>query len=141
MQYGALPYRFTPSGALELMLVTSRETKRWIIPKGWPIKGRRPAKSAAIEAYEEAGVRGAIGAKSIGAFFYEKRMDSISPTVPCKVRVFPLNVTQQDAVWPEADQRRAQWFEPAAALDALADAGIQQLISLFVATIASHPLK
>ena len=55
MQYGALPYRYTKSGAPEILLVTTRQTKRWIIPKGWPIKGLKPAKSAAREAYEEAG--------------------------------------------------------------------------------------
>jgi 8-oxo-dGTP pyrophosphatase MutT (NUDIX family) len=60
VQYGALPYRFTKSGAPEILLVTTRQTKRWIIPKGWPIKGLKPAKSAAREAYEEAGVRGSV---------------------------------------------------------------------------------
>jgi len=54
VQYGALPYRFTKSGAREILLVTTRQTKRWVIPKGWPIKGLKPAKSAAREAYEEA---------------------------------------------------------------------------------------
>jgi ADP-ribose pyrophosphatase YjhB (NUDIX family) len=61
IQYAALPYRFTPDAALEILLVTTRRSKRWIIPKGWPIKGLRPAKSAAREAFEEAGVRGKIG--------------------------------------------------------------------------------
>jgi ADP-ribose pyrophosphatase YjhB (NUDIX family) len=60
VQYGALPYRFTADAAREIHLVTTRQTRRWIIPKGWPIKGLRPAKSAAREAFEEAGVRGKI---------------------------------------------------------------------------------
>ena len=58
VQYGALPYRFTHDAELEILLLTTRQSKRWIIPKGWPIKGLRPAKSAAREAFEEAGVRG-----------------------------------------------------------------------------------
>jgi 8-oxo-dGTP pyrophosphatase MutT (NUDIX family) len=66
VQYGALPYRFTKSGAPEILLVATRQTKRWIIPKGWPIKGLKPAKSAAREAYEEAGVRGSVKTKAIG---------------------------------------------------------------------------
>jgi hypothetical protein len=53
VQYGALPYRFTDDAALEVLLLTARRSKRWIIPKGWPIKGLRPAKSAAREAFEE----------------------------------------------------------------------------------------
>ena len=53
----ALPYRFTSAAALEIFLITSRRTKRWIIPKGWPIKGLKPAKTAARGAFEEAGVR------------------------------------------------------------------------------------
>ncbi len=75
IQYGALPYRFTPDAALEVLLVTTRQTRRWIIPKGWPIKGLRPPKSAAREAFEEAGVHGKIGAKPLGAFTYDKLLD------------------------------------------------------------------
>ena len=73
VQYGALPYRFTPEAALEILLVTTRRTRRWIIPKGWPIKGLRSPKAAAREAYEEAGVSGRVGVKPIGTFTYERR--------------------------------------------------------------------
>jgi ADP-ribose pyrophosphatase YjhB (NUDIX family) len=59
-----------------MLLVTTRQTKRWIIPKGWPIKGLRPAKSAAREAFEEAGVRGKVSAKSVGLFTYDKVLDN-----------------------------------------------------------------
>ena len=72
VQYGMLPYQFTDANSLEVLLVTSRQTRRWIIPKGWPIKGLKPPKSAAREAYEEAGIRGTVGAKSIGVFSYQK---------------------------------------------------------------------
>ena len=72
VQYGVLPYTLTESGSLEILLVTTRQTRRWIIPKGWPIKGLKAPQSAAREAYEEAGVRGKVGAKSIGVFSYEK---------------------------------------------------------------------
>ena len=68
VQYGALPYRFSKDAALEILLVTTRGTRRWIVPKGWPIRGLRPAKSAAREAFEEAGVTGRIGPKPIGLF-------------------------------------------------------------------------
>ncbi len=75
IQYAALPYRFTPAAALEILLVTTRTSRRWIIPKGWPIKGLRPAKSAAREAFEEAGVRGKVGTKSVGVFTYNELLD------------------------------------------------------------------
>ena len=68
----APPYRFNHQAALEILLVTTRQSRQWIIPKGWPIKGLRPAKSAAREAFEEAGVRGRVGAKSIGLFSLQK---------------------------------------------------------------------
>jgi 8-oxo-dGTP pyrophosphatase MutT (NUDIX family) len=77
---------------LEILLLTTRRSKRWIIPKGWPIKGLRPAKSAAREAFEEAGVRGRVGAKSIGLFAYDKILDENGIQVSCEVRVFPLLV-------------------------------------------------
>ena len=76
VQYGALPYRFTHDGVLEILLLTTRRSGRWIIPKGWPIKGLRPAKSAAREAFEEAGVRGQVRAKSIGLFAYDKNFST-----------------------------------------------------------------
>ena len=72
LQYGALPYRVTKTGDIEFLLVTSRETGRWIIPKGWPIAGLEPAEAAAREAYEEAGVRGVVGIRAIGEYAYKK---------------------------------------------------------------------
>ena len=72
VQYGALPYRVSNGSRAEFMLVTSRETRRWIIPKGWPKKGKSPHQLAAREAFEEAGVRGSIAKRSVGSFSYKK---------------------------------------------------------------------
>jgi 8-oxo-dGTP pyrophosphatase MutT (NUDIX family) len=80
---------------LEILLVTTRQSKQWIIPKGWPIKGLQPAKSAAREAFEETGVRGRVGGKSIGLFAYNKMLDGDRIWVNCEVRVFPLLVKHQ----------------------------------------------
>jgi 8-oxo-dGTP pyrophosphatase MutT (NUDIX family) len=111
VQYGALPYRYAKSGAPEILLVTTRQTKRWIIPKGWPIKGLKPAKSAAREAYEEAGIRGSVKMKAIGIIAYEKRSDEDGITVPCDVRVFPLLVKRQSkAEWPTRNW--SHWRRP-----------------------------
>jgi 8-oxo-dGTP pyrophosphatase MutT (NUDIX family) len=104
-----LPYRVSNGSRAEFMLVTSRETRRWIIPKGWPKKGKSPRQSAAREAFEEAGVRGAVGRRPIGTFSYEKRLKN-GGVVECEVRVFPLEVRRQNKEWPEKQERRVKWL-------------------------------
>jgi 8-oxo-dGTP pyrophosphatase MutT (NUDIX family) len=136
VQYGALPYRFTHDAALEILLVTTRQSKQWIIPKGWPIRGLRPAKSAAREAFEEAGVRGRVGAKSIGLFAYNKSLDGNGIRVNCEVRVFPLLVKRQSENWPEIEQRVVQWVAPDKALTLIRDPGLKALVAAFVKRIA-----
>lgn len=131
VQHGALPYRVGRDGAVEILLVTSRQTRRWIIPKGWPIKGLKPAKSAAREAYEEAGVRGAVGSKAIGSFVYDKGLEE-GVSVPCEVGVFPLKVERQHKSWPEAHERETRWCDPEEALDLLDDAGLRDVVAGFV---------
>lgn len=54
-QYGALCFRFGEDGAVEILLITSRDSGRWIIPKGWPMKKKEPHEAAAVEAWQEAG--------------------------------------------------------------------------------------
>jgi 8-oxo-dGTP pyrophosphatase MutT (NUDIX family) len=120
MQFGALPYRFDAEAGIEVLLVTSRETGRWIIPKGWPIKGFKPAKTAAREAYEEAGVRGRVSGRPLGSYVYEKRVEDRVLSFPCEVQVFPLLVKAQLKKWPEFRQRKVRWFpvfEAAAVID------------------------
>jgi 8-oxo-dGTP pyrophosphatase MutT (NUDIX family) len=90
------------------MLVTSRETRRWIIPKGWPQKGKMPHRSAAREAFEEAGVVGAVGSRPVGSFAYKKRFKD-GRVVACEVQVFPLKVKRQRKQWPERRQRDVKW--------------------------------
>src|SRR4051812_24599356 len=109
VQYGALPYRRSTGSRAEFMLVTSRETRRWIIPKGWPKKGKSPHHSAAREAFEEAGVVGAVGKRSVGSFSYEKRLKD-GRSVECEVRVFPLQVKRQSKQWPEMQERTVRWL-------------------------------
>lgn len=118
-QFAALPFRCSESGRIEVLLITSRETRRWVIPKGWPIKGLSPGKSAAREAFEEAGVEGKVADRSIGSFQYRKRLrDGIAVT--CDVEVFPLEVVSQRESWPEQGQRDMRWLgvnEAAAAVE------------------------
>lgn len=73
-QFAALPFRVETSG-LQILLITSRETRRWVIPKGWPIRGLRPRDVAAREAFEEASLVGKIvGKRAIGSYHYSKRL-------------------------------------------------------------------
>jgi 8-oxo-dGTP pyrophosphatase MutT (NUDIX family) len=121
---------------LEILLLTTRRSKRWIIPKGWPIRGMRPPKSAAREAFEEAGVRGPVGAKSIGRFAYDKILDENGLQVSCEVRVFPLLVKRQSETWPEIEQRVIQWFAPDEALTLITEPQLKALVSAFVKRVA-----
>ena len=104
----AVPLRFDERGAAQVLLVTSRETQRWVIPKGWPMKGRKPCDAAAQEAFEEAGVIGKIEKKPIGRYAYFKRR-AITFDL-CEVEVFVLVVEKQAQAWPEQAQRRANWY-------------------------------
>ncbi len=127
LQYGALPYKRADGDALKVMLVTSRETKRWVIPKGWPMKDRKPHAAAKREAFEEAGVRGEIGKRPIGTFEYPKRLKS-QATVTCKVEVFPLQVRDQAETWPERGEREGRWFSPDEAAGVVAEAELREII-------------
>jgi 8-oxo-dGTP pyrophosphatase MutT (NUDIX family) len=141
IQYGALPYRFTPDAALEILLVTARQTKRWIIPKGWPIKRLRPPKSAAPEAFEEAGVRGKIGMKSVGLLTYDKALDENGIRISCEVKVFPLLVRRQSEVWPEREQRATQWVEPSKAVSLIKEPELKKLVTAFAKRVAAAASK
>src|SRR3954447_7757079 len=127
IQYAALPYRLRADGAVEILLVTSRETERWVIPKGWPMKGRQPHVSAAREALEEAGLVGSIDKEPIGSYRYNKRLKN-GVEVPCTVEVFPMEVRLQKKKWPEKGQRTLRWFPPEEAAEAVDEAGLSQTI-------------
>lgn len=109
-QCGALCYRRNPdNGTLEFLLVTSRDSGRWIIPKGWPMKGKTLHRAAEIEAREEAGVRGKARKKPLGYFTYLKTHDDGS-SVPCTVEVHLLETLRQDAAFREKGQREVEWM-------------------------------
>ncbi|WP_093570761.1 NUDIX hydrolase [Methylobacterium sp. 174MFSha1.1] len=107
----ALPVRQAADGGLEVLLVTTRETRRWIPPKGWPMKGRKPYRAAAIEAQEEAGVTGQISKTPVGHYSYGKRLAG-GGVVPCQVAVYVLAVTDHLPNWREQGQRDVQWVSP-----------------------------
>src|SRR5258707_4433040 len=141
VQYGALPYRRDDDGSVEVLLVTSRETKRWMIPKGWPIKGLKPSKAAAREAYEEAGVRGRIAGRAFGHYVYEKLLEDSVMAVPCQVEVFPLAVQRLSENWPESKQRAARWLTAADAAALVENDRLHDLIRQFETRKASARQK
>lgn len=126
LQVGALPVRRVGDGPFSVLLVTSRETRRWVIPKGWPIKGLKDHEAAAQEALEEAGVVGRIAKKPLGSFSYWKRR--FAQFDLCEVTVYLLRVERQLKNWREKKQRTLCWFslEEAAAL--VEEPGLRQLI-------------
>ena len=126
MQLGALPFRTEPDG-LQVLLATSRETKRWVIPKGWPMKKRLPHEAAAREAFEEAGLVGIVDEHAIGSYEYDKRLND-GATVLCRVDVYPMRVTGQRRRWPEYKQRETRWFAPAEAASCVHEAELARLI-------------
>lgn len=128
VQMGALPFR--GDGELEIMLVSSRGTRRWVIPKGWPMKGRKPYEAAAIEALEEAGLVGAVRKQPIGFYHYRKRMKNGASTL-CRVDVYPMRVTRQRKNWLERRQRVTRWFDLAEASELVEEEELQQLIRNF----------
>ncbi|HTK36566.1 MAG TPA: NUDIX hydrolase [Caulobacteraceae bacterium] len=128
VQYAALPFR--QAGAPEIMLVTSRDTRRWVIPKGWPMKSRKPYAAAAREALEEAGVTGKISRTALGVYPYLKRLGN-GAALRVKVRVFALEVLQERASWPEMAQRDRRWFSIADAAEAVEEPELKAIILAF----------
>lgn len=112
-QYAALCYRRALNGDIEVLLVTSRDTGRWIIPKGWPMKGKKPHRAAEIEAWEEAGVTGKVRKKAVGYFTCLKGMKDRS--VPVATAVFLLRVDKLDDAFRERGQRQREWMSCAEA--------------------------
>lgn len=127
LQIGALPFRPGRDGSRRFLLVTSRESRRWVIPKGWPMKGRKPFQAAAREAYEEAGLRGQVGKRPLGYYLYEKRLKNLDAVI-CQVKVFPLRVQKQLKHFPEQHQRELRWFTAAEAAEAVTEPGLAAII-------------
>jgi 8-oxo-dGTP pyrophosphatase MutT (NUDIX family) len=128
-QFGALCYRRHGSG-LKILLVTSRGTGRWVIPKGWPVKGLSPQDVARREAWEEAGVRGDVRKTCLGQFPYQKWF-SKGLERPCNVSVYPIKVRNLSVHFPEAKQRRRKWFTPRKAAEKVAECELAQILYEF----------
>ena len=129
-QVAALPWRRTDMGVVEIMMITSRETRRWVVPKGGRMAGKADHEAAAIEAYEEAGLQGVIAERPVGHFRYLKRLRSGEDRA-CMVAVYPLEVLIQLGGYPEAGQRELRWMDRRTAAEAVHEADLAELIRAF----------
>jgi 8-oxo-dGTP pyrophosphatase MutT (NUDIX family) len=112
-QVAAIPYRVLSDGRIEVMLVTSSATRRFIVPKGWPLKRKRGRDAAVQEAREEAGVLGTPSKKPFGAYSYWKRLSD--GFVNVNVKVYLLAVEEAMSDWEESAKRKRAWLSPAEA--------------------------
>jgi len=128
IQYAALPMRTANDGGLEILLITSRRTRRWIIPKGWPIPGLDGPRTATIEAFEEAGIKGDLLPQPIGSYRYGKHMGVLADEMPCEVTVYPMQSVTQLTDWPERSTRQLQWFDRARAARLVEETELAALI-------------
>lgn len=131
-QFAALCYRIV-RGKPEILLITSRETGRWIIPKGWPMEGKTPGDCALAEAWEEAGVTGHVTGPCLGLYTYMKSMPD-SADLPCAVMVFPVLVDKLSDEYPEVTQRRRKWMRRKKAADRIDEAELSHMIRHFEPT-------
>lgn len=128
-QVAALPWRLR-GDVVEVLMVTTRATKRWVIPKGWPMPGKADHDAAAQEAFEEAGVRGNINLKALGQFRYNKLLASAkSRTIT--VATYDLAVTKELDTWPEQEQRNRRWMSLGLAMQLASDKELVPLLLKF----------
>ena len=129
LQVAALPWRKAKHG-VEVMLITSRDTGRWVLPKGWPEFGEEFFDAAAREAGEEAGLKGTICAQEAGRYYYAKALAN-GDNVGCEVLVYPLEVDDVADKWKEKGQRKRKWVSPAKAAAMVAEADLAKVILAF----------
>ena len=125
-QAGAIPFRHTKEG-LRVLMITSRDTGRWVIPKGHVDKGFTAAEAAAQEAYEEAGIIGTTAKIPLGIFTYSKRLRN-GAAKPATVEVYALHVETLLDKWPERAQRRLEWMPISEAAELVHEQGLAQLL-------------
>ena len=128
-QFGVLCYRIQRD-KVQVLLVTSRTNKRWIVPKGWPVDGATPVQAAMREAYEEGGAEGRVTGNCIGIYSRSKSLTE-TKSLPCIVAVYPMKVTRLLADYPEKSQRKRKWFSLKKASAAVDQPELRQIIQGF----------
>ena len=128
-QFAALCWR-RRRDSIQVLLVTSRRTGRWVIPKGWPMDGLTPTEAAAQEAWEEAGAKGRVTDDCLGVFTYTKALED-NDDLPCAVAVFPMKVKKTASTWPEVENRRRKWFSLKKAAARINEPDLQRILLTF----------
>jgi 8-oxo-dGTP pyrophosphatase MutT (NUDIX family) len=127
LQVAALCYKESDEGK-KVLLITSRDTGRWIVPKGWPMKGKEDHEAALQEAWEEAGVSKAeIEDEPIGFFKYDKGLAS-GEEVPVEAHVYVARVSNLKESYPEVDQRKRAWFDPDEAAELVDEPDLKEIL-------------
>lgn len=139
-QYAALCYRFDAMAGLQVLLLTSRETRRWVVPKGWPMKGKKAHAVAEREAYEEAGVLGKAEKEPFGYFAYMKKRKS-GVEVPVRVQVHALHVSEMLPDFPERDSRTLEWTSCAEAALRVNEPELRALFMAFAKRMVPAPVE
>ena len=129
LQAAALPWR-TGKDGLQILLVTSRGTGRWVLPKGWPKKHEFPHQAALREAEEEAGLTGRVAPREAGRYFYDKGLRDGSEK-RCEVLVYPVEVERLAGEWAERAERQRKWMTPEQAAASVAEPDLAALIKAF----------
>ena len=129
-QFAALCYRVI-HGKVEVLLVTSRRSGRWILPKGWPMDGKTPAESAATEAWEEAGVIGKVNPRCLGLYSYHKDLGPTERGLPCVAMVYGVRVKSMATNFPEKGERKRKWFRPKRAAERVEEPELAHLLRKF----------
>jgi 8-oxo-dGTP pyrophosphatase MutT (NUDIX family) len=135
-QVAALAYRLTADGVPLFLLVSSRQTRRAVIPKGWPMKGLKDYEAAATEALEEGGVSGKVGRTPIGSYLYWKRLTDSFAFVT--VEVFPLKVSSSLDSFREVGQREIGWFRAEDAALLVDEPMLASMIKRFAKTVSKR---
>jgi 8-oxo-dGTP pyrophosphatase MutT (NUDIX family) len=126
LQVGAICLR-QRGGRPQVLLITTLGTRRWIIPKGWPMRGRSLARAALQEAWEEAGITGRVSPAPIGSFLYDKIVDG-GLTKQCEVQVFTIRTAAQAESYPEAGRRERIWLDPEDAAEKVREDGLKHIL-------------
>jgi 8-oxo-dGTP pyrophosphatase MutT (NUDIX family) len=129
-QFAALCFRVRKNGKVQVLLITSRASKRWIIPKGWPIDEKTPAETARIEAWEEAGATGVSDGRCVGIFSYAKDTDDLG-ALPCLVMVFAVEVMELADSYPENAERKRKWVSRKKAASMVEEPELSRIIRDF----------
>lgn len=111
----------------EVLLVTTRGSGRWILPKGWPMPGRTLAEAAEQEAWEEAGVRGRAAPDPLGRFPAHKTIGR-GLGMRALVQVHEVEVESVQDIFPEAGQRRRKWARPAEAARMVDETWLREIL-------------